>query len=125
TAFLGQSFSPKDKPVADCVKETLEAIGISVVTGEKPLAASISEKVKKRINGQHIFVGLFTRRDKLARKKAWSTSGWVIQETEYAHAQGKGVILLKEDGVDNIGGLHGDLEYLEFTRSRCTFLYDA
>jgi hypothetical protein len=122
TAFLGQSFAVADKPVADCVKETLEAIGLSVVTGEKPLADSISEKLKRRINAQHIFVGLFTRRDKLVGKRVWSTSGWVIEEKAYALAQGKRLVLLKEDGVNNIGGLPGDLEYLEFTRDRLDFL---
>jgi hypothetical protein len=57
-----------------CVTDVLEAIGIRVVTGEKPKADRISNKVKAAIEGQHIFVGIFTRRDKLAGKNEWNTS---------------------------------------------------
>jgi hypothetical protein len=122
TAFLGHSFSPTDKIVVDCVKETLEAIGIRVTTGERPLARSVSEKVKRRIEGQHMFVGLFTRKEKIAGKKLWSPSAWIIDEKAYALGKGKRLILLKEDGVDAIGALQGDEEYVEFTRDRLEFL---
>jgi hypothetical protein len=121
SAFLGHSFATEDKIVADCVRETLESIGVKVVTGEKPEAESISEKVKRRIEAQHIFVGLFTRREKIVGKKQWATSGWIIDEKAYALGKSKKLILLKEDGVVNIGGLQGDHEYIEFTRDRLDF----
>ena len=122
TAFLGHSFSPDDKIVVDCVKGTLETIGIRVTTGERPTNSSVSEKVKRRIDGQHIFVGLFTRREKIAGKKRWSASPWIVDEKAYALGKGKELILLKEDGVDSFGGLQGDQEHLEFTRDRLDFL---
>ena len=117
-AFIGHSFLPSDKRVADCVAQSLTAIGISVVTGEKPKAERISEKVKKLIDAQHLFVGVFTRRDKIARKKEWTTSPWVVDEKAYAVGKGKKLILIKEEGVGSIGGIQGDYEFIEFSRDR-------
>lgn len=116
SAFVGQSFAPDDAQINKCVSDTLEALGIKVVTGEKPKADSISDKVKQLIEEQSIFVGVFTRRDKIARKKEWTTSAWVIDEKAYALGRRKRLILLKEQGVGSVGGIQGDYEYLEFSR---------
>lgn len=113
TAFVGHSFAQRDKPVVDTVIEALRAIGIDVVTGEKPKAEKVSTKVKGLIDGQHMFVGIFTRRDKLVGKEKWSTSAWVIDEKAYASR--KKLILLVEEGVESIGGIQGDAEYIEFS----------
>jgi hypothetical protein len=122
SAFVGHSFAAEDRAIVDSVKETLESIGITVVTGERPLAEQVSEKVKRRIEGQHIFVGLFTRREKIAGKKQWAASSWIIDEKAYAFGKGKRLVLLKEDGVASIGAIQGDHEYIEFTRDRLEFL---
>lgn len=116
SAFVGQSFIPVDKRVNQCVFDTLDALGVKVVTGEKPKADLISEKVKRLIEEQSIFVGVFTRRDKIARKPEWTTSAWVIDEKAYALGRQKRLILLKEQGVGSIGGIQGDYEYIEFSR---------
>src|SRR5215472_13535631 len=105
-----------DMPFVDVVVDILKAIGITVVTGEKPKADRISAKVKKLIDGQHIFVGIFPRRAKLEGKNAWTTSEWVLDEKAYAYGRGRKLILLKEAEVESIGGIQGDYEYLEFTR---------
>ena len=117
-AFVGHSFLSTDKRVADCVIQSLAAIGISVVTGEKPKAERISEKVKRSIEEQHLFVGVFTCRDKIARKKEWTTTPWVVDEKAYAVGKGKKLILIKEEGVGSIGGIQGDYEFIEFRRDR-------
>lgn len=118
TAFVGHSFAPADKVVADCVVQTLTAIGISAVTGERPKADRISEKVKRLLDDQSLFVGVFTRRDKIARKHEWTTTTWVVDEKAYAVGKGKTLLLLKEEGVGSIGGIHGDYEFIEFSRTR-------
>jgi hypothetical protein len=115
-AFVGYSFAPTDKLVVDCVIESLVSLGVKVVTGEKPRADRISDKVKRLIEDQHIFVGVFTKRDKISRKKEWTTSPWVLDEKAYALAKGKKLILLKEVGVVSIGGIQGDYEFIEFSR---------
>ncbi len=117
-AFVGHSFLPSDKRVADCVIQILTAIGVTVVTGEKPKADRISEKVKKLIDEQRLFVGVFTRRDKIARKKEWTTTTWVVDEKAYAVGKGNKLILIKEEGVGSIGGIQGDYEFIEFSRDR-------
>ena len=99
------------------MRRLLKAYGLSVTTGEKPSAQTVSSKVKTRIEDADIFVGIFTRRDKLSGKEEWATSAWVIDEKAYALAKGKRLILLKETGVNSVGGLQGDYEYLEFQRS--------
>lgn len=122
TAFIGQSFSGEDSNINSCVYNLLDALGVRVATGEKPKAERISEKVKKLIDEQDIFVGLFTRRDKIARKNEWTTSAWVIDEKAYAYGRQKRLILLKEEGVGSIGGIQGDYEYLEFSREKLELL---
>jgi hypothetical protein len=116
SVFLGQSFSENDRKVNQCVSDTLNALGLKVVTGEKPKADQISEKVKRLIEEQSIFVGIFTRRDKITRKPEWTTSAWVIDEKAYAVGSQKRLILFKEQGVGSIGGIQGDYEYIEFSR---------
>jgi hypothetical protein len=86
------------------------------VTGEKPRADTVSEKVKGLIEDQYLFVGIFTRRDKIAKKNEWTTSNWVIDEKAYALGKGKKLILFREKGVASIGGIQGDYEYIDFSR---------
>jgi hypothetical protein len=116
TAFVGQSFATADERINKSVAELLEALGLTVVTGEKPKADTISDKVKALIEAQTLFVGIFTRRDKIARKPEWTTSPWVIDEKAYAVGRRKPLILLKEQGVGSIGGIQGDYEFIEFAR---------
>jgi hypothetical protein len=117
TAFVGHSFLPIDLPVAHGVIDMLAAVGVIAVTGEKPKAERISEKVKDLIDSQEIFVGVFTRRDKLQGRNKFTTTTWVLEEKAYAIAKKKRLILLREEGVETIGGLHGDHEYIEFSRT--------
>ena len=118
TAFVGHSFADEDKEVVTCVVQSLAAVGVHTETGERPAADSISAKVKRRIEDQHMFVGVFTRRDRIARRRVWTTSPWIIDEKAYALARGKRLILLKESGVESIGGLQADQEYAQFDRRR-------
>lgn len=116
TAFVGHSFLQPDLRLAQAVIDTLSAVGVIAVTGEKPKAERISEKVKELIDSQEIFVGVFTRRDKIQGRHEWTTTAWVLEEKAYAIAKKKELILLREEGVGTIGGLHGDHEYIPFAR---------
>jgi hypothetical protein len=116
SAFVGHSFAADDTKVSQCIMDTLSSLGLKVATGERPKAELISNKVKQLIEEHSIFVGVFTRRDKLANKSEWTTSPWVIDEKAYAVGRQKPLILLKEVGVGSIGGIQGDYEFLEFSR---------
>jgi tetratricopeptide (TPR) repeat protein len=116
SAFLGHSFLPQDAHVVSFFRDILNEMLVRCISGEKPEVEQVHEKVKKRIREASIFVALFTRRDKIEGKDVWRTTEWVIQEMAYAAANGKKLLLLKENGIDDIGGLHGNQEYIEFNR---------
>lgn len=118
SAFVGQSFAEEDAVVNEPIKRFLRVYGLDVLTGEKPVADRVSAKVRTRIEQSNLFVGIFTRRDRLAGSAEWATSAWIIDEKAYALAKNKPLILLKERGVQSIGGLQGDYEYLEFERDK-------
>jgi len=114
-AFVGHSFAEKDREVVDQLVQVLTKLGLRCESGVRPEAAAVSEKVKERIISADIFVGVFTRRDKI-RDNAYSTSPWVVEEKALAIASGKSLLLFVEEGVTEIGGMHGDYEYIEFDR---------
>lgn len=116
SVFVGQSFAGADADVNSAVFGLLEAWGLKVLTGEKPKADTVSKKVRERIESSAIFVGIFTRRERIRSRREWTTSSWVIDEKAYALAKGKTLVLLRENGVQSIGGIQGDYEYIEFTR---------
>lgn len=116
SVFVAQSFLPADAVVNSAVGRLIEAWGFTVVTGEKPKADTVSKKVRERIEAASLFLGIFTRRDRLKGRREWTTSSWVIDEKAYALAKGKRLILLRESGVQSIGGIQGDYEYIEFVR---------
>jgi hypothetical protein len=116
SVFVGHSFAKEDDPVNTLILRFLVAFGWEVVTGEKASANTVSAKVRTRIDSCDAFVGIFTRRDKIARKSEWLPSPWVLDEKAFALAKNKKLILLRETGVQSIGGLQGDYEYLEFDR---------
>jgi len=115
--FVGHSFAKDDDVVNDIVIRFLVAYGLDVVTGERPSANTVSAKVRNRIEQCDAFLGIFSRRDKIARKPEWGSSPWIVDEKAYALAKNKKLILLRELGVQSIGGLQGDYEYLEFERT--------
>lgn len=123
TIFVGHSFSPADQTIIDPILNFLRSLGFVLVTGEKPKADRISEKIKSFIDHQYCFLGIFTRRDKIARRQEWTTSSWVLDEKAYAVGKGKKLVLLKEIGVGSIGGIQGDYEYIEFDRNKLELLF--
>jgi len=116
-AFVAHSFLPADMDLVTLFEKMLEAFDIIVISGEKPSTEPISDKIKERIESADFFVGIFTRKGKKQSEESYYTSGWVIDEKAYAIAKGKKVILLVEEGVDEIGGIQGDLEYISFNRN--------
>jgi hypothetical protein len=123
TIFVGHSFSPSDQIIIDPILNFLRGLGFVVVTGEKPKADRISEKIKTLIDRQYCFLGIFTCRDKIARRQEWTTSSWVLDEKAFAVGKGKKLVLLKEIGVGSIGGIQGDYEYIEFDRQKLELLF--
>lgn len=134
-AFVGHSFDSKDKSVVDCFISFLTRNGILYEDGEKPQNKDISDKIKRRIDGNQIFVGIFTIDQEIKqvnKKSSWwermtsknkevpplfTTSNWVIQESGYAIAKNKELIFLVENGIYKFPELQGDLEITPFDRN--------
>jgi hypothetical protein len=117
SVFIGQSFNTVDAKLNATISRFVEAFGFATVSGEKPRADSVSQKVRDRIESATYFLGLFTRRDRVKGRREWTTSAWIIDEKAYALANRKKLILLREEGVQSIGGIQGDYEYIEFNRN--------
>jgi len=122
-AFIGHSFDDKDIELVKKIKEHIESLNVKCETGEKPQHGLVSEKIKKRIINNDIFVGIFTRDKKILlenresnKEYFYTTSNWVIQESGFAIAENKKLIFLVEKGVYKFPGLQGDQEYILFSR---------
>jgi hypothetical protein len=61
-----------------------EDITLDIDSGERPDARSISEKIKTRIIDCDIFLGIFTKRERLGDTDEYATSQWVFEEKTYA-----------------------------------------
>jgi hypothetical protein len=115
--FIGHSFSPEDIEVVNKVKNFLSYFGLGIDSGERPDARSISEKIKTRIIDCDIFLGIFTKREKLGDTDEYATSQWVIEEKTYAVSLNKRILLYLEEGVQFSPGLQADYEFIRFSRS--------
>jgi tetratricopeptide (TPR) repeat protein len=118
SAFVGHTFSDNDANLIHDFKSLLGKLGLECESGQRPEGRPVSEKVKERIRAADVFVGFFTRREKIASRDEWTTSSWVIEEKAMAVELGKPLLLFVEDGVREIGGLQGDYEYVSFSRKK-------
>lgn len=129
-AFIARSFSKLDEeriqPIVDHLN-TFAPFGFVCRSAEPAEAERVSDKVQRLIRDSDLFVGLFTRRYRVhqedevpdetgqygASPTKWIPPSWILQESGYAVALGKKLVLFKEIGVE-LPELHGDLEYIEF-----------
>ena len=127
-AFIGHSFASEDKALVGRIAEFIESADITCVNAKRTASEPVSEKVREAIGKCEIFVGLFTRSEQIAADGRWiflrpreknrryTTSNWVVQESGFAIACNKQLILLFEKGVDKLPMLQGDIEYIPFER---------
>src|SRR5471030_2933830 len=114
-----RSFSQKDeirlRPTLDFLS-TFEKAGFFCQSAEPAEVEAVSHKVRRIIEESDVFIGFFTKRHpvfeaqsrfgiiknifKQASPSAWSAPPWVLQESGYALAQKKKLILLREVGVE-------------------------
>lgn len=138
-AFVGHSFNEEDSGViATFLKyfDSLKDIGFEWEHAERTVATkAIDDKIVEMMEGKNLFIGIFTRKRKQidqshlepcfwnkqklkapADKYSWTTSDWIIQESGYALGKGMKVIFITEEGIEPVGGLQGNLEYIPFSR---------
>jgi hypothetical protein len=110
SVFMGYSFDGAGREVADFVGNFLKTLDFDVVTGEPFEAKPVSDKVKTLIRSQGVVLCIFTKPEEGG--KAYSE--WVRDEATFAAALDRPLFVLVERGIDNIPGIHGDLEYIPF-----------
>jgi tetratricopeptide (TPR) repeat protein len=136
-AFVAKSFLPEDADVVAEIENLLKQFvqrGLRCIDASQGKEGSLSAKVAGRLNEAHAFIGILTRRHHVLQPKgakrdslsfmqrvtapvAWSASAWTLQESGFAVARKFKLILIVEDGVADIGQLHGDPVIVRFSRS--------
>jgi tetratricopeptide (TPR) repeat protein len=140
TAFIARSFSKEDEARLRPTLEFLESFrnfGFVCESAEPAEVESVSRKVRRIIDQSDVLIGFFTKRHpvynpmesswfkrsfKKPKPVAWSSPPWVLQESGYALAKNKKLILLREVDVE-IPGLQGDLEYVPFVPERASDVF--
>lgn len=132
-AFIGRSFNEEDEPVVRTIIDLIESHGDINCSSAKPAQAKpVDEKVTELIRASDLFVAIFTRdrsivpkeqdsffgRIFLSKRRTYTTSAWVLQESGYALGCGIPLVIFVENGVDSIPQLQGNLEYIPFDRTR-------
>jgi hypothetical protein len=110
SVFLSYRFAEKE--YVEGLRQLLEQEGFVTVTG---LSANtyISQAVLQRIKDSEFFLCLMTR-DKAKADGTFTTSPWLLEEKGAALALGKRIVLMVEEGVDDVGGLQGDWQRIHF-----------
>lgn len=136
TAFVARSFDEADEgkiqPIIDFLA-TFNKLGLVYVTAERAEPELVHKKVRRLIDESELFIGIFTKRipiclsaeDPLSRSDTqnsgatpnrWCPPLWILQESGYALAKGKKLIMFKEADVE-LPALQGDLEYIPYDPS--------
>ena len=137
-AFIGHSFDEDDKDIIgrflkyfDSLKDTM---GFEWEHAEKAEAMALSKKVRDKMEGKNLFIGIFTQKglrvnqNKVKMRFGYfyapkhvfqpGASEWIIQESGYGLAKCGSLLFLIEEGVNISSGLQGDIEYIQFSRER-------
>lgn len=110
SVFLSHRFAEKE--YVEGLTRFLENEGFSPVTGQSA-NTYISQAVLQRIKDAEFFLCLMTR-DKAKTDGTFTTSPWLLEEKGAALAFGKRIVLMIEEGVEDIGGLQGDWQRIHF-----------
>lgn len=139
-AFVGHSFDDEDEKVIRCFTDFFnslkDTVGLEWDHAQKAELKELSKKIREKMEGKNLFIGIFTRKDyrvepdKLS-KALWGkrkcasdqdlvfgTSDWIIQESGYALAKNMIPLFLIEHGVKFNAGLQGHFEFVEFQRDK-------
>lgn len=140
-AFVGHSFDKSDEAIvskflAFFVRVAKMPIGFSWEHAEDAEPKLLSQKVREKMAGKNLFIGICTAKETVVPSSSLSrpflmrnslrapdsefaqkTSDWILQEIGCAFGKDMHIILLKEEGLREPGGIQGDLEYITFDRS--------
>jgi hypothetical protein len=110
SVFISCRFAEDDYVNGLC--RLLEQNGFRIITG-KATNTYISKAILNRIKECEFFLCLMTRYEE-KKDGAFTTSSWLLEEKGAALAYGKRIVIMVEEGVADIGGLHGDWQRINF-----------
>jgi len=139
-AFVGHSFSKRDKEVVDPILKCLDEIAalqpnFSWEHAEQPEATLVDQKVLAKLQDKNLFIGICTAKERAIGqdflKRPWlsnklagaekdfasKTSDWLIQEIGVALGRNMRIILLIEDNTRRPGEMQGNLEFIALDRN--------
>jgi hypothetical protein len=109
--FVGFGYNARDHWIEEQVFPILRGMGFTVVDGRDMHGETLQPAVEARIDQSDAVIGFLTIRE--GQGEADFTSHiWVQDEMVHAHARGKPVIPVKEEGVRVPYGLLGDRQYI-------------
>jgi nucleoside 2-deoxyribosyltransferase len=109
TVFIGRHFDTDSELKFNKLSEFLTQLGFNVKQGEEYSSRDVPGKVKGRIEQQDIIIALIS-----GERNEYQ---WIGSELTYAHAKGKHVILMIENGLDFNPTIMGtDLEQIRFPK---------
>jgi hypothetical protein len=120
--FVGYGYNERDKWIKDFVFPIIQAFNDEVITGEELQGEQITDAVRQKIRQSDALFGFVTRRGEPIMDGKWLTHRWVTDEIAVALADNKPVVEVREEGVDDQGGIIGDRQriiYRENERDKC------
>ena len=119
--FVGFGYNDRDAWIPELVFPLVRAFDAEVATGEDMQGEQISNEVQRRIELSDGVIAFLTRRGDPDQAGVYKTHRWVQDELAYGLAQGVRVVEVREEGVDEQGGMPGDrqrITYKEAERDR-------
>lgn len=140
-AFVGHSFTAEDEAIVKAFTDFLTELQQTLPSfswdhAERAEPSTLTDKVLRIARDKNLFIGICTSKEKVVPlatfTRAWpirifsnpkpelvatKTSDWIIQEIGMAIGIGMKTILLYEKGLRSPGGLQGNTEYIEFSRT--------
>jgi hypothetical protein len=111
--FVGFGYNANDVWIKDLVFPIIKAFDAIVVTGEDLHGKIISQEVVDRIRKSDGMFAFLTRRDAIIDGK-FTSHRWVYDELSTAISNNIPLVEIRDNKVDDQGGLPGDRQRVEF-----------
>lgn len=146
-AFVGHSFEECDRELVDTFLKYFNSLHqflpqFSWENAEFADVKNLEDKVMEKMENKNLFIGICTKKEFVIKQNLLSktifrnylksdaknfqskTSDWILQEIGFAFGRGMNILLLKENGLRDCGGIQGNLEYIEFNRNEPSKCFD-
>lgn len=114
--FVGFGYNNRDGWIEGQVFPILRGMGFNVVDGKDMHGEILQPAVQARIEQSDAAVGFFTLREGQGEAE-FNSHIWVRDEMVYAHAKGKPIVYVKEEGARVQDGLLGNRQYIPLLQS--------